>query len=201
MSINCNDYVRFREVKAYLSECLSNTAKTHNDIKNICEKSGYKKQDKFIRHLHNWMNLKTDVPLDFLRAIGAANEVIFEKLEADKNEFEKYKNSSLHGAYGVIRFFSAMYNAIGIPKNYSEKECINYVASQLTRNFLFVIHFGEVKSIYVDKLRNEETIFCDPDLKVGKASLLIKGTQPEVHYKDHRMFDIAKLLNPNNTTF
>ncbi len=196
---NCNDYVRLRQVKAYISDCLQNSIKTPYDVKRVCAMSGYKKQEKFLKHLNNWINLKTDIPIGFLRAIGAENEVIFEKLEADKKEFEKYKNASLTGAYGVVRIFAGIYQGVRIPENYSEEECINYVASKINNPiYRYVIHFKGVKSIWVEpKKARYTTTFYDPDIKLGKASLLIRGTMPEEHYKDDRMFGIAEILKLN----
>lgn len=197
MAKNCNNYIRFREVKAYIYECFLNTVKTSSDIKKICEKSGYKKEDKFLKHLNRWINLEIDVPILFLNSIGAKTEVIFEKLDSDKTEFEEYKNVPLFGAYGVIRIMAAIYNKINIPQNYLDMECVDYVAGRLTHDFNYVIHFGAVKSIWIYSLSNEEITFYNPDLKLGNAALLIKGKIPPVHYIDNRMFDLAGNLKLN----
>jgi hypothetical protein len=192
MSKNCRDYRRFWNTTEYINQCFTQVVKSREDLKSLGLKSGYKKHDKFLKHLNGWMNLKADVPLAFLNAIGASTEEIFSKLEADKKEFEEYRNKNLSGAYGVVRIVAAMYNKVEIPEKYIESECINFVASRLKHKFHFVIHFGVVKSIWVEPSGKEKITYYDPDLKLGKDALLIKGGIPTVHYKDERMFDISE---------
>jgi hypothetical protein len=170
--------------------------KNQKDLINAGKQGGYLNRDKLMKHLDEWMNLERDVPLGFLRAIGADTDEIFNKLEADKAEFESFKDQILCGGNAVIRLGPAVYRSIEIPHDMEENECIDYVKKEITYSFNFVIHFGSVKSIWVNSKESPFTIFYEPELKIGKTNLLIKGRKPFVHYEDERMFQFtAKIFS------
>lgn len=175
--------------------CFNRRVKSRSDLSRIVGNSVYLSERVLFSQVNAWMNFRENIPLNYLMAIGASEDVIIEKLQVDTAEFERYKNSSLYGAHGVIQVDNYASYEVCIPRSYTEQECVIYIREKLVNpDQPGVVHFGEVKSIWVDGHDSAITVFYTPDLSLGKDALLVNGSRGGVYYHDGRNVDVAAFL-------
>lgn len=155
------NYVRFRCVRAYLSQRAEATfpdkgGKLTPRLVELVDACGYsrRKVEKFRTHRKGWHQLSRWIPHRYLQAIGAERAVLEFCLEQDQKEFDAVAHTPVCPEGFTVRMMSCVYPFFPLPPGTTEEAAIE-AARYYTREKGRVcwIKLNQVRTIWLHPSR------------------------------------------------
>lgn len=168
------DYTRFRNTRAYIRHLSSGFEST----KELMEKSGYAKFEKFKKHREEFDNLDRWVPLSYLDAIGVNRATLKFCGELDHEEFEKAKGiKELYPEFAVVRIMPSIYSNFKLPEGITESEAIEYLIQYSAETGKkYFINYHDFKTVIIDPDGSVKTVYHPPSFRITKSYLIPETT-------------------------
>ena len=142
---DCQPYFHIR---GYLRQKYQQSGKT---IPELAEASGYRKLDKFKRHLDAWLKAQRPVPGKFLGAIGVDPEMLCKVQVLDFDSWEEaVKSVGVPHSFSA-RLMPAVWQSVPLPENLTEAQAVSYVKEySRLRNRQCLINFAGLRVTWID---------------------------------------------------
>jgi len=149
-----DDYIRFRNVRTYISEkyeAYCEGKKESEAAHALMTASGYAKYEKWCEHSYYWHLLNRRIPLSYLEALDIHLDALECAREADEKEFEAALKVPRFPKAAIIRVFAAMYDDLKFPKGTTEEEAIA-ITTKFSREkrVSCCINYGNLLSLWIE---------------------------------------------------
>ncbi|RLE15733.1 MAG: hypothetical protein DRJ08_04965 [Acidobacteria bacterium] len=167
-----DEYTRFYHLKT-LIKSKSEKVSTTSELAKLC---GYKDAFKFNGHRKQFDELRRNVPVDYLNAIGIDLEELKRCAEVDMKEFERLKElQPLYPRYGIERIMPGIYNNIEIPDGTIEENAVEMVKSYAKEKMHRCnINYPSFKTIWIEPSGKVLTIYYPPTYRITKHMLIVE---------------------------
>ena len=147
------DYERYSNTKAYPLQktgSLTYFKDQKSEIHELAEKSGYANFNKFTEHRQEWHNIKRQIPLGYLSAIGADLEVLDFVVDVDYREFRQALKVPRYPQYFTIKHMPSIYQSVEIPEEITEEKAVEALKKLAAReNKLCFINYQKLLSLQI----------------------------------------------------
>ena len=169
------DYARFFHTKSYLRQ-RSTLFRGVEANRRLMAGCGYRRYEKFARRRPEWDALGRNIPVSYLKAIGASLDVLEVAAEADLAEFHAALALRLSPKYAIERIMPAFYGNIAFRSGTSEAEALSIlIAYSRKTGHQCCINFDGLKAVYVTPGGLVSPIYFPPTLRI-RGGFLLPGT-------------------------
>lgn len=167
------DYQRFRNTKSYISSRSSRFETTRE----LMEKSGYAKLNKFRSHRKEFDDMSRDIPLGYLEAIGINSATFRFCNELDYEEFESARNIEvLYPEYGTVRYMACVYSSVKFPSKLTEDMAVEYLQDHYgSKGFICWINYPDFKTVLIKPGENAKRFYYPPEIRYTKLHAVSIG--------------------------
>ena len=119
-------------------------------VPELAEACGYKKMDKFKRHLEAWLKAERPVPGKFLGAIGIEPEMLCKVQVLDFDQWEEAVRIVTVPERFSVRLMPAVWQSVALPENLSEAQAISYVKEySRLKNRQCRINYAGLRTVWI----------------------------------------------------
>jgi len=120
------EYQKFFFMRAYISQKSEEffRGQSREKLREVAEEIGYKKIQKFKKHLEEWNRLERKVPLKYLEIIGVQRPTLDFTLELDRAEFERARRGPFLPQKAILRLHPAFYTSYEFAEGTELEEAI-----------------------------------------------------------------------------
>lgn len=141
------DYQPYFHIKGYLRQKCRQSGKTIPELAQAC---GYRKLDKFKRHLEAWLRVARPVPGKFLGAIGIEPKMLCKVQVLDFDSWEEAVKSVRVPQSFSARLMPAVWQSVSLPENLSETQAVDYVKEYARlRNRQCLINYAGLRATWI----------------------------------------------------
>jgi hypothetical protein len=169
-------YERFRQTRAYIRERSDGWKDLGSNVEQMREfmlACGYNDLEKFRKHRAEWDNLRREVPMAYLDAIGVDIETLKVRVELDREEYHSVLGISLYPRYGTIRYMGGVYGDYPFPEDTPEVDAILMLQEySKVKKSQCCINYPYVKTIWIKLDGSVHTTYYDPTIRITKKFLM-----------------------------
>jgi hypothetical protein len=141
------EYQPYFHIKGYLRQKYQQSGKT---IPELAEALGYRKLEKFKRHLEAWLKVERPIPWKFLDAIGAGPDMLCKVRVLDFDSWEEAVKKVGVPLSFTARLMPAVYQSVPMPENLDETEAVSYVKEySRLKNRQCLINFSGLRTTWI----------------------------------------------------
>lgn len=173
------DYQKFFFMRAYISQKSEEffRGQSREKIQEVAEEIGYKKIQKFKKHLEEWNRLERKVPLKYLEIIGVQRTTLDFTLELDRAEFERARRGPFLPKKAILRLHPAFYTSYDFAEGTELEEAIEELKKVCReRHIRGFIEFWPVKTIGVRPDGSTYEAFNKPEVRFSQNYLIPEGS-------------------------
>ncbi len=142
-----HDYQPYFHIRGYLRHKYQQSGKTVSELAQAC---GYRKLEKFKRHLEAWLKAEKPVPGKFLGAIGVEPEMLCKVQVLDFDSWEEAVKSVRVPQCFSARLMPAVWQSVPLPENLTEAQTVTYVKDYaLLRSHQCLINYSGLRVTWV----------------------------------------------------
>ena len=141
------DYQPYFHIRGYLCQKYRESGHTVPELAQAC---GYRKLEKFKRHLEAWLKAERPVPGKFLGAIGIEPEMLLKVQVLDFDQWEEaVKSVSVPQSFSA-RLMPAVWQSVPLPENLTEAQAVAYVKEfARLRNLQCLINYAGLRTAWI----------------------------------------------------
>ncbi|MBI5805805.1 hypothetical protein HZA73_07145 [candidate division TA06 bacterium] len=142
------DYQPYFHIRGYLRQKYRQSGKTVPELAQAC---GYRKLEKFKRHMEAWLKATRPVPGKFLGAIGVEPEMLMKVQVLDFDSWEEAVKSVGAPLSFSARYMPAVWQSVPLPENLNEAQAVSYVKDfARLRNRQCLINYSGLRVTWID---------------------------------------------------
>jgi len=179
-------YEKFYYTKSYIKKKKDeySQGKGNDWVTELAEQIGYRKIQKFKKHMEEWNRMERKIPYKYLEIIGVERKALDFTLELDCEEFEKAKKGPFIPKKAMLRLHPAFYRTMEFPEGTDLEEAIEQLKEVcMEKKIRGFIEFWPVKTVGVrpdgsiyeafnkPRARFSEK-FLIPDKKLEKSAIV-----------------------------
>jgi len=169
------NYEKFYFTKTFIKkkqeEYSQNKAKDW--VTELAEEIGYRKIQKFKKHMEEWNRMGRKIPLKYLEIIGVERKTLDFTLELDWEEFEKAKKGPFIPKKAMLRLHPAFYGTMEFPEGTGLEEAIEQLKIVcMEKKIRGFIEFWPVKTIGVRSDGSSYEVFNEPKVRFSERFLI-----------------------------
>ncbi len=139
----------------------------------LAEQLGYRKIQKFKKHMEEWNRMERKIPLKYLEIIGVERKTLDFTLELDWEEFEKAKKGPFIPKKAMLRLHPAFYGTMEFPEGTGLEEAIEQLKIVcMEKKIRGFIEFWPVKTIGVRSDGSSYEVFNEPKVRFSERFLI-----------------------------
>jgi len=142
-------------------------------VTELAEQIGYRKIQKFKKHMEEWNRMERKIPLKYLEIIGVERKTLDYTLELDWEEFEKAKMGPFFPKKAILRLHPAYYGSIEFPDGTDLEEAIEQLKIVcIEKKIRGFIEFWQVKTIGIRPDGSAYEAFNKPRVRFSEKFLI-----------------------------
>jgi len=169
------NYEKFHYTKSYIKKKQEeySESKAKDWITELAEKLGYRKIQKFKKHMEEWNRMERKIPLKYLEIIGVEGKALDFTLELDWEEFEKAKKGPFIPKKAMLRLHPAFYGTMEFTKGTNLEEAIEELKIVcMEKKIRGFIDFFPIKTIGVRPEGSSYEVFNKPRVRFSEIFLI-----------------------------